>query len=77
MGSNPTDPTICRTHPHSQPSLDELLSFGLWMRKEGYSESTIQSSIQALKAVARRANLLDPESTKTYLASAKVSENRK
>jgi integrase len=47
------------------------------MRKEGYRESTIQSTIQALKAVARRANLLDPESTKTYLASAKVSENRK
>ena len=33
--------------------------------------------MQALKAVAKRANLLDPESTKTYLASAKVSENRK
>jgi integrase len=47
------------------------------MRKEGYRESTIQASVQALKAVARRANLLDPDSTKTYLALAKVSENRK
>jgi integrase len=30
-----------------------------------------------LKALARRANLLDPESTKSYLALAGVSENRK
>jgi integrase len=77
VGSNPTDPTKRRTHPHLQPSLGELLSFGLWMRKEGYRESTIQSSVQALKSIARRANLVDPDSTKTYLASAKVSENRK
>jgi integrase len=47
------------------------------MRKEGYRESTIQSTVQALRAVAKRANLLDPDSTKNYLASAKVSENRK
>jgi len=47
------------------------------MQKQGYRQSTIQASVQALKAVARRANLLDPESTKTYLASAEVSENRK
>jgi hypothetical protein len=70
VGSNPTDPTKRGTPPYSQPSLGELLSFSLWMRKEGYRESTIQSSIQALKAVVRRANLLDPDSTKSYLASA-------
>jgi hypothetical protein len=28
-----------------QPSLGELLSFGLWMRKEGYRESTIRYTI--------------------------------
>ena len=47
------------------------------MQKQGYRESTVQSSIQALKALARRANLLDPESAKAYLALARVSENRK
>ena len=39
--------------------------------------STVHYCIQALKSVARRANLLDPESAKTYLASAKISEARK
>jgi len=47
------------------------------MRKQGYRESTIQASIQALRAVARRANLLDPESAKAYLALASLPENRK
>jgi len=47
------------------------------MRKQGYRESTIHYCIQALKSVARRATLLDPESAKTYLASAKISEARK
>jgi hypothetical protein len=31
----------------------------------------------AINSVARRANLLDPESVKAYLASAKISEARK
>jgi hypothetical protein len=31
----------------------------------------------ALKGIARRANLLDPESAKTYLALAGLSENRR
>lgn len=53
------------------------MSFGLWMQKQGYRASTVHYCIQALKSVARRANLLDPESAKTYLASAKISEARK
>ena len=75
VGSNPTDPTKRRTHPLS--SLGELLSFGLWMRKEGYRESTITYAIQALRSIARRADILDPESAKVYLASAPLSESRK
>jgi hypothetical protein len=47
------------------------------MRKQGYKESTIQPRIRALKAISRRANLLDPESVKSYLASAALSESRK
>jgi integrase len=47
------------------------------MQKQGYRQSTIQSSVQALKGIARRANLLDPESAKAYLGLAKLSENRK
>jgi len=73
------------SHPPHQPYrppttpvvLGEILSFGLWMRKQGYKESTIQPRIRALKSLARRANLLDPESVKSYLASAELSESRK
>jgi integrase len=55
----------------------DIVSFGLWMQKQGYRASTVHYCIQALKSVARRANLLDPESAKTYLASAMISEARK
>ena len=35
-------------------AIGEIMSFGLWMRREGYRESTIQPCIRALKAIARR-----------------------
>jgi integrase len=61
----------------SPKALGEILSFGLWMRKQGYRESTTQPCIRSLRAIAKRTNLLNPESVKTYLASAQLSENRK
>ena len=47
------------------------------MRKSGYRNSTIQTCVRALKALTRRTNLLDPESVKSYLANAELSENCK
>ena len=47
------------------------------MRKQGYRHSTIKYCIQALKSIARRANVLQPESAKAYLAYAEISESRK
>ena len=58
-------------------TIGEIISFGLWMRREGYRESAIQPCTRALKAIARRADLLNPEAAKSYLASAPVTENRK
>jgi integrase len=55
----------------------EILSFGLWERKQGYREWTVRASVQALKALARRVNLFEPETVKEYLAFAKISESRK
>jgi hypothetical protein len=55
-------------------AIGEIISFGLWMRKQGYRESTIQPCIRALQAIAKRANLLDAESVKSYLGSAQLSE---
>jgi hypothetical protein len=47
------------------------------MRKTGYRNSTTQTCVRALKGLARRTNLLEPESVKSYLANAQLSENRK
>jgi len=48
--------------------LGEIVAFALWMQKQGYRESTIRSSVSALKSVARNANLLNPDDVKGYLA---------
>jgi hypothetical protein len=37
----------------------------------------VKTCIRSLKAVARQPKLLDPESVKGYLATARVSVNRK
>jgi integrase len=63
--------------PAPTSSLSEILAFGFWMRKQGYRPSTIRSTIDTLKAVAKKANLLDPEAVKMHLASANVSVGRK
>jgi len=47
------------------------------MNKQGYRHSTVHYCIQALKSIARQANLLDTESVKTCLATMGVSEARK
>ncbi|MGB9022730.1 MAG: hypothetical protein WCC94_04760 [Candidatus Bathyarchaeia archaeon] len=57
--------------------MGDIVSFGLWMNKQGYRHSTVHYCIQALKSIARQVSLLDPESVKTYLASMDVSEARK
>jgi len=55
----------------------ELFSFALWMQRQGYRPSTIRSSINTLRAVAKNANLLNPDAVKTHLASRNVSVGRK
>jgi hypothetical protein len=48
--------------------LSEILQLAFWMRKTGYRNSTTQTCVRALKGLARKTNLLDPESVKSYLA---------
>ncbi len=64
-------------NPLVSPSLSELAAFGLWMQKQGYRYSTIQSCIKSLKPIARRTNLLDLEAVKGYIARASTSNSRK
>jgi hypothetical protein len=47
------------------------------MQKQGYRNSTVKYCIQALKSIARKTNLLQPESAKGYLATTPISESRK
>jgi integrase len=47
------------------------------MTKQGFGPATIQVSVKTLIAIARRVNLLDPETVKPHLATLRVSETRK
>jgi len=81
------EPTKYRAHRGENPrqlespsfnqALSDLVAFGLWMQRSGYRPSTVMSCIKALKAVARRSCIFDPESVKAYLVSAEMSESRK
>lgn len=75
-----TGKLVRESHPphfSTNPPLTAILSHAFCMKKQGYKESTIRPSVRALKAIAKRTNLLDPEKVKEYLANADVSENRK
>jgi len=55
-----------------------LLKFAWWMKKEGYSESTIITRGKLLETLTKRsANLLDPESVKETIAVQKWCNKRK
>ena len=38
----------------------EVIAYGFWMRKEGYSETTIERYVRLLKELAKRGDLRDP-----------------
>ena len=61
----------------SQSIVGEIVSFALWMKKQGYRDSTVRGCVRVLRSVGRRADLLEPESAKCYLAGARLSEARK
>ena len=63
------------TNPRN--AFGEIASFAFWLAKAGYKESTIRSAVSALKAVAKRIDLLDAEATKAYLARAEMGDGRK
>jgi len=55
-----------------------LIEFSWWMKKQGYSESTIVPRSKYLTMLVRRgANLFDPESIKDAIARQKWSEGSK
>jgi integrase len=64
--------------PQESPAGKKILDFALWLKKNGYAESTIIGRVKLLKILVRRgANLYDPESIKEAIAKQKWSEGRK
>jgi hypothetical protein len=47
----------CKSHsPHlfaNTRSIDEAVNFGLWISKEGYRDSTINTRVKALKQIMK------------------------
>ena len=54
-----------------------ILEHALWLQREAYRPSTIRGAIKNLKAIARGANLLNPESVKSFIAKAGYGENNR
>ena len=82
MGSNPTLGGFRRTQGGESPTPGALFqpigdSSLRLLDAQGYRSSTIHAAISAIKAIAKKASLLDPEAVKTHLASRKVSVGRK
>ena len=72
--SLPTNTTKQCSHNNH---LSDILTFGLWMRKQGFRESTCRGAVSALKTVNVRTNIMNTEDVKAYLANAKFSEAMK
>jgi integrase len=54
-----------------------LIQFAFHLKKEGISENTITTYIRFLQKLNKHANLEDPESVKTALATMNICENTK
>src|SRR3989442_6762946 len=64
-------------HQERYPLQGKVLEHAFWLKKEGYRESTIVSRVKLLAGLAKKANLLEPESVKEAVARLDVSEARK
>ena len=64
-------------HQERYPLQSKVLEHAFWLKKEGYRESTIVSRVKLLAGLAKKADLLDPESVKIAVARLGVTEGRK
>jgi len=73
VGSSPTP----RTFDQTREIVEEAINFGLWLKREGYSESTIRSRVKILKNVMKNCNIFDIDDFKTFLANTKWCDGTK
>jgi len=64
-------------HQERYPLQAKVLEHAFWLKKEGYRESTIVSRVKLLAGLAKKSDLLDPESVKEAIARLEVTEARK
>jgi hypothetical protein len=64
--------------PHfTQTPERTAIEFGLWLKKEGYRESTIIRYVKIIRVLSKRATILDAESEKTVIADSGWIEGTK
>ena len=62
---------------HAKPLSEDILVVKLFMKNDGYPDSTIDSTVKRLKHLATESNLRDSVSVKAFLASKNVSSGFK
>jgi predicted phosphohydrolase len=60
--------------PAPNHNLSEILAYAFWMRKQGYRPSTIHAAISTLKAVAKKAHLLNQDAKLHSHPTERLSE---
>jgi integrase len=60
-----------------RPTISDIAAHGLFLQREGYRQSAIESQVSSMKSIARHSNIHDPDSVKSYLARLNVTEARK
>src|SRR6266705_4846307 len=61
----------------SADAIQRILDHAFYLRKEGYRESTIVGRAKALRSLARKTDILNPEAVKETIARRGVTEARK
>jgi len=56
---------------------DKVLQYAWWLKKKGRSEQTIKSRVRRLKGLARKCNIIEPETVKAALANSQTKSSTK
>ncbi len=71
-GSGGLCPILARLPAHNTLSRheSEIINYGLWLRKEGYSIHTVTNDVKRLRRLDRRCSILEAEACKRLIANS-------
>ena len=72
-----TDESVTSGESPVRPTNSDIAAHALYLQREGYRTSTIESQVSSMKTVARHSDIYNPESVKSYLARLDATEARK